>query len=207
MPRQTRPNSSIIRRACGRSAWVSMTTPPPRLMSPEFASHTRFFSFRTAKQLSLTCCSFTTVHRVLEIHSYQGERSMKGIASATGPMTRPGQRGRHPADCYTFPPWRLIVYRNSARQAREAPSGNQRAACRHGGRDQRPHGGRRRHRAHRAGCGAAPADAASGAPGDRASRGVDRRVLFDQSSRADAHERPQGPASPTSRSVRSRAGP
>ena len=58
MPGQTLPNSSIIRRACGRSDWVSITTPPPRLMSPELASQTRFFSFRTAKQLSLTCCSF-----------------------------------------------------------------------------------------------------------------------------------------------------
>jgi hypothetical protein len=55
MARQTLPNSSIIRRPWGRSDWVSMTTPPPRLMSPEFASQTRFFSFRTAKQFSLTC--------------------------------------------------------------------------------------------------------------------------------------------------------
>src|SRR6476659_8284289 len=51
----TRPNISIMRRAWPRSDCVSMTTPPPRLMRPEFASQTRFFSLRTAKQLSLTC--------------------------------------------------------------------------------------------------------------------------------------------------------
>jgi hypothetical protein len=34
----------------------SITTPPPWLIRPELASHTRFFSLSTAKQLSLTCC-------------------------------------------------------------------------------------------------------------------------------------------------------
>jgi hypothetical protein len=36
-------------------------------MSPEFASHTRFFSFRTAKQFSLTCWSFITTLEAREI--------------------------------------------------------------------------------------------------------------------------------------------
>jgi hypothetical protein len=47
---QTLPNRPIIWRACGRSEWVSTTTPPPRSMKPELASQSRFFSFRTAKQ-------------------------------------------------------------------------------------------------------------------------------------------------------------
>ena len=32
----------------------TLMPPPPRLMRPEVASHTRFFSFSTAKQFSLT---------------------------------------------------------------------------------------------------------------------------------------------------------
>ena len=36
---------------------MSITTPPARFMSPELASHTRFFSLRTAKQFVLTCFS------------------------------------------------------------------------------------------------------------------------------------------------------
>jgi len=45
---------SIICRTWAKSDYVSITTPQARLMRPELASHTRFFSFRTAKQLSLT---------------------------------------------------------------------------------------------------------------------------------------------------------
>lgn len=52
----TLPKSSIIRRACGRSELGVDHHTAARLMSPEFTSHTRFLSLRTAKQLSLTCC-------------------------------------------------------------------------------------------------------------------------------------------------------
>jgi hypothetical protein len=55
---QTSLNSSIICRACGRSDCVSTTILSPRLIRPELASHTRFASFSTAKQWSLTCCIF-----------------------------------------------------------------------------------------------------------------------------------------------------
>src|SRR5690348_11771313 len=74
MPDQTELNSSIICRACGRSDCVSITTPPPRLIRPELASQTRFVSFSTAKQWSLTCCIF------IELASYHGSglRSRRG---------------------------------------------------------------------------------------------------------------------------------